>query len=279
MTQLPPSRPPLRPPEPNPPSLKHRALWILLIFVAVAGLFWWVPRRNPGSHSTATVQMKGLPSYLPSRPRSGGPLAFADLGHQGPGPDPARKVDEEVARILRGDFITNIYTLSSNQTMVEKGQYPPIFRKFGTEEFETLAKAACEKNLTRDPFAAEYLEILEEHPAARDSGRIHSGIYLLLCMGRDRSENYQIQHYMMTDRDEKLDAANKIADAELRERKLRSIRFFSDSEIAMDRLKQQAQIDRTKRLLEYLYGDLPKGVFQRLVSIEPAQPPDRIPDP
>ena len=47
----------------------------------------------------------------------------------------------------------------------------------------------------------------------------------------------------------------------------------------MDRLKQQAQIDRTKRLLEYLYGDLPKGVFQRLVSIEPAQPPDRIPDP
>ena len=223
--------------------------------------------------------MKGLPSYLPSRPRSGGPLASADLGHQGPGPDPARKVDEEVARILRGDFITNIYTLSSNETMVEKGQYPPIFRKFGTEEFETLAKVACEKNLTRDPSAAEYLEILEEHPAARDSGRLHSGIYLLLCTGCDRSENYQIQHSMMTDRDEKLDAANKIADIELRERKLRSIRFFSDSEIAMDRLKQQAQIDRTKRLLEYLYGDLPKAVVQRLVSIEPAQPPDRIPDP
>jgi hypothetical protein len=47
----------------------------------------------------------------------------------------------------------------------------------------------------------------------------------------------------------------------------------------MDRLKQQAQIDRTKRLLEYLYGDLPKAVFQRLLSIEPAQSPDRIPDP
>jgi len=279
MTQLPPSRPTLRHPDPNPPGVRHRTLWILLIFVAVAGLFWWVPRRNPSSHSKATVQMKGLPSNLPSGPRNGGPLASADHGHQGSGPDPARKVDEEVARILRGDFITNIYTLSSNTTMVEEGQYPPIFRKFGTEEFETLAKAACEKNLTRDPFAAEYLEILEEHPAARDSGRIHSGIYLLLGMGCDRSERYQIQHNMMRDREEKVDNANKIADPELRERKLRSIRFFSDSEIPMDRLRQQAQIDRTKRLLEYLYGDLPKAVFQRLLSIEPAQSPDRIPDP
>ena len=80
-------------------------------------------------------------------------------------------------------------------------------------------------------------------------------------------------------REEELDAAMKIADPELREKELRSIQFFSDSEIAMDRLKQQAQIDRTKRLLEYLYGDLPKAVFQRLLSIEPAQSPDRIPDP
>jgi hypothetical protein len=279
MSQRPPSSPTLRLPEPNPPGVRHRALWILLIFVAVAGLFWWVLRRNPSSHSKSTVQMKGFPSNLPSGPRNGGPLASVGRGHQVPGPDPARKVDEEVARILRGDYITNIYTLSSNTTMVEEAQYPPIFRKFGTEEFETLAKAACEKNLTRDPFAAEYLEILEEHPAARDSGRIYSGIYLLLCMGCDRSERYQIQHNMILDREEKVENANKIAELELREQELRSIRYFSDSEIAMDRLKQQAQIDRTKRLLEYLYGDLPKAVFQRLVSIEPAQPPDRIPDP
>lgn len=47
----------------------------------------------------------------------------------------------------------------------------------------------------------------------------------------------------------------------------------------MSRLKQQAHIDRTKRLLEYLYGNLPKAVFQRLMSIEPYETPDRIPDP
>jgi len=41
-------------------------------------------------------------------------------------------------------------------------------------------------------------------------------------------------------------------------------------------LKQEAQIDLTKRLLEYLYGDLPKAVFQRLVSIEPTQLPGVI---
>jgi len=50
-------------------------------------------------------------------------------------------------------------------------------------------------------------------------------------------------------------------------------------EIPMDRLKQQAKIDRTKRLLEYLYGDMPKAVFQRLMSIEPNVTPDRIPYP
>ena len=276
MTQLPPSWPTHRPPEPNPSGVRHRALGIFLIVIAVMGLFGWMTRRNPGSNATATVPVKGLLSNRPSGPRNGGPVASADRGHHGPGPDPARNVDEDVARILRGEMITNIYTLSSNTTMVEEGQYPPIFRKLGTEVFETSAKAACEKNLETDPFAAEYLEILQEQPAARDSGRIYSGIYLLLCMGCNRSDRYYVQGQMMLAREEESNEANKIADPELREKELRSIRFFSDFRIAMDRLKQEAQIDLTKRLLEYLYGDLPKAVFQRLVSIEPTQLPGVI---
>ena len=52
-----------------------------------------------------------------------------------------------------------------------------------------------------------------------------------------------------------------------------------NKQIPMDRLKQQAKIDPTKRLLEYLYGDMPKAVFQRLMSIEPNVTPDRIPYP
>ena len=279
MTQLPPSSPTHRPPEPNPSGVRHRALGIFLVVIAVMGLFGWMTRRNPGSNATATVSVKGLLSNRPSGPRNGGPVASADRGHHGPGPDPARNVDEDVARILRGETITEIYTLSSNTTMVGERQYPPIFRKFGTEEFETLAKAACEKALEMDPFAAEYLEILQEHPAARDSDRIYSGIYVLMSLALARSEHYYDQDSMMLAREEELNEANKIADPELREKKLRSIRFFSDSEIPMDRLKQQAKIDRTKRLLEYLYGDLPKAVFQRLMSIEPYETPDRIPDP
>ncbi len=279
MNQRPPSPPTHRPPKPNQPVARHRALGMFLLLVALLGLFWWVPRRNPGSSPSATLLQTDSPSIQLSSPRTRGASGLTSQLGQTPGLEPARKVDDEIARILRGDFITNIYTLSSNTTMVEEGQYPPIFRKFGTEEFEALAKVACEGNLKRDPFAAEYQEILEEHSAARDSGRIQSGIYLLLCMGADIRDRYNVQGGMKLAREGELDAAMKIADPELREKELRSIRFFSDSEIAMDRLKQQAQIDRTKRLLEYLYGDLPKAVFQRLLSIEPAQSPDRIPDP
>jgi len=279
MNQRPPSPSTQRSPKPNPPAARHWSLGISLVFVALLSLFWWIPRRNPNPSPTATLQQTESPSPPPSSPRTGETPGSTGRLSQAPGLEPGRKVDDEIARILRGDFITNIYTLSSNTTMVEEGQYPPIFRKFGTEEFEELAKVACEGNLKRDPSAAEYQEILKDHPAARDSGRIHSGIYLLLCMGGNIRDRYNVQGGMKLAREEELDAAMKIADPELREKELRSIRWFADNEIAMDRLKQQAQIDRTRRLLEYLYGDMPKAVFQRLLSIEPAQGPDRIPDP
>jgi hypothetical protein len=276
MTQLPPSWPTHRPPEPNPSGVRHRALGIFLVVIAVVGLFGWMTRRNPSPNATAAVSVKGLLSKRPSGPRNGGPLASADRGHHAPGPDPARKVDEDIARILRGELVTNIYTLSSNETMVGVQQFPPIFRQLGTEVFETLAEAACQENLTLDPSAAEYQKILEEHPAARDSGRIWSGVYLVYGMGANRRDRYNVQGSMMLAMERQLNEANKIADPELRERQLESIRTSSNDEIRMDRLKQQFQIDRTRRLLDYLYGDMPKAVFQRLVSIEPALSPDEI---
>ena len=188
-------------------------------------------------------------------------------------------MDDEIARILRGDIITNVYILSSNTTLIAEGQFPPIFRKFGTEEFERLAKEACEKEIKNDPIGAEYLEILEDHPSAKDSGLIYSGIYVIYNSSEDvRGRRYN-QGQILLDMQRKLEEAQAIEDSELRGEELRSIRWFAEKRIAMDRLKQQVGIDRTRRLLEYLYGDLPKSVFQRLLSIEPAGMPDPLPDP
>lgn len=252
---------------------------MLLFFVALLGFFWWLPRRNPSASPAAALPLTDSPSNHPSNPRTGGPSGSTSRLGPATGLQPARKIDDEIARILRGDTITNVYTLSSNTTMVAVGQFPPFFRKFGTEEFETLAKAACEKEFKADPIAAEYLEILEEHPAARDSGRIYSGVYVMYISSEDVHGRRYDQGQILLNTQRKLDEAQEISDPELRAEELRSIRWFADRKIAMERLKQQAGIDRTRRLLEYLYGDLPKAVFQRLLSIEPARYPDALPNP
>lgn len=279
MTHRPPPPPIHQPPEPNTPGARNRTLWMFFLFVALLGLFWWVPRRNPSASPTAALPLTDSPSNHPSSSRTRGPSGSTNRLGQATGPEPARKIDDEIARILRGDTITNVYTLSSNTTMVAVGQFPPFFRKFGTEEFETLAKVACEKEFKADPIAAEYLEILEEHPAARDSGLVYSGVYVIYNSSEDVQGRRYDQGQILLNTQRKLDEAQEISDPELRAEELRSIRWFADRKIAMARLKQQAGIDRTRRLLEHLYGDLPKAVFQRLLSIEPARYPDALPNP
>jgi len=279
MTQRKPSPLPHRSPEPSHPSARQRTLWMFFLVVALLGFFWWVRQRDLGSSSTAPLSQTHLPSNHPPSPREGAVPHSTSRSGQPPGPAPARKIDDEIARILRGDIITNVYTLSSNTTFVAVGEFPPIFRKLGTEEFERLAKAACEKEFKADPIATEYLEILEEHPAARDSGLMYSGIYIMYCSSEDVNGRRYDQGQVLLNMQRKLDEAQEISDPELRAEEIRSIRWFAENRIAMERLKQQAGIDRTRRLLEYLYGDLPKAVFQRLLSIEPARIVDPLPDP
>jgi hypothetical protein len=279
MTQRKPSLPTHMSSEPIDPSAKHQTLWVFLLFVALLGFFGWVFPRNPGSSPTATLSQNNAPSnHLSGLREATAPRSTSRLG-QAPGPESVRKIDDEIARILQGDFITNVYTLSSNKTLVEVGKLPPIFRKFGTEEFERLAKAACEKEFTTDPIATEYLEILEEHPAARDSGLIYSGIYIMYCSGEAVAHSRYNQAELLLSMPRDLEEAQEVSDPELRAEKVRSIRRSAENRIAMERLTQKAGIDRTRRLLEYLYGDLPKAVFQRLSSIEPISAPDPLPDP
>ena len=252
---------------------------MFLIFVMLLSLLLWLPRKNPDTNSADTQSQTASSSLPLSSTLEGEPSANRNRSGQARGAQPARKMDDEIARILRGDIITNIYILSSNTTLIEEGQFPPIFRKFGTEEFERLAKEACEKEIKDDPIGAEYLEILEDHPSARDSGLIYSGIYIIYNSSEDvRGRRYN-QGQILLDMLRKLEEAQAIQDSDLRGEELRSIRWFAEKRIAMDRLKQQVGIDRTRRLLEYLYGDFPKAVFQRLLSIEPAGMPDPLPDP
>ena len=279
MTQRKPSLPTPMSSEPIAPRAKHQTLWVFLLFVALLGFLGWVFPRNPGSNPTATLLQNNAPSNHPSSlGEATAPRSTTRLG-QARGPEPVRKIDDEIARILQGDFITNVYTLSSNKTLVEVGKLPPIFRKFGTEEFERLAKAACEKEFTTDPIATEYLEILEEHPAARESGMIYSGIYIMYCSGEAVAHSRYNQAELLLSMPRDIEEAQEISDPELRAEKVRSIRWRAENRIAMERLTQQAGTDRTRRLLEYLYGDLPKAVFQRLLSIEPMSAPDPLPDP
>ena len=279
MTQRKPSLPTHMSSEPIAPRAKHQALWVFLLFVALLGFFGWLFPRNPGSSPTATLSQNKAPSnHLSGLREATAPRSTRRLG-QAPGPESVRKIDDEIARILQGDFITNVYTLSSNNTLVEVGKFLPVYRKFGTEEFERLAKAACEKEFTTDPIATEYVEILEEHPAARDSGLIYSGVYIMYGLGEAVAHSRFNQADLLLSMARDLEETQEISDPELRAEKVQSIRWSTENRIAMERLILKAKIDRTRRLLEYLYGDLPKAVFQRLSSIEPMSEPDPLPDP
>lgn len=92
--------------------------------MALLGFLGWVFPRNPGSNPTATLLQNNAPSNHPSSlGEATAPGSTTRLG-QARGPEPVRKIDDEIARILQGDFITNIYTLSSNETLVEVGKLP-----------------------------------------------------------------------------------------------------------------------------------------------------------
>lgn len=279
MIQRKPSLPTPRSSEPVAPRARHQTLWVFLLFVALLGFLGWVFPRNPGSNPTATLSKNTTPSNHPSSLGEATAPRSTTRSGQARGPEPVRKIDDEIARILQGDVITNVYTLSSNETLVAVGQFPPIFRKFGAEEFERLAKAACEKEFATDPIATEYLEILEEHPAARESGLIYSGIYIMYLSGAAVAHSRHDQAQLLLSMPRDIEEAQEISDPELRAEKVQSIRRSTENRIAMERLIQQAEINRTRRLLEYLYGDLPKAVFQRLLSIEPISEPDPLRDP
>ena len=130
MTQRKPSLPTPMSSEPIAPRAKHQTLWVFLLFVALLGFLGWVFPRNPGSNPTATLSQNNAPSNHPSSlGEATAPRSTTRLG-QARGPEPVRKIDDEIARILQGDFITNVYTLSSNKTLVEVGKLPAIFRKW-----------------------------------------------------------------------------------------------------------------------------------------------------
>lgn len=192
------------------------------------------------------------------------------------------KDNEFLARntnFLPPDSVTNIYSFSSNQIIFETLEYPPVYKLLGTRKFETLAKNQFDKLIDVDPNLADIKEILEDFPASNDSSLIFSGIYLVHTLKAEISDQYynEFQNRLSLEKD--LQEAAEIEDIDEKEKRIELIKNSREVELFIIREKVKNRTALTKDLLIGLYGEMPKDVFQRLLSIETQYGPERLPYP
>jgi hypothetical protein len=180
--------------------------------------------------------------------------------------------------------ITNTYNFSSNHVVTRVVIPNPEFKIFGTPEFESLAKAQFEKLTIKskyivDPNLFELKAVLEDFPAAKDSQLLYSGIYQSAITTSTLAEVRQLIFNTRYRAVRDLEEANAIIDVAERESKIQQIREMAGAQITLYKEIQQETLDDARKNLIKLYGDLPKPIFQRLLSIELRQPMGRLPYP
>jgi hypothetical protein len=180
--------------------------------------------------------------------------------------------------------VTNTYSFSSNHVVTRIVIPNPEFKIFGTPQFESLAKTQFD-NLTVnskylvDANLYELKEVFNDFPAAMNSRFLYSGIYqvaVTTCTLEEVRRNmFNTRYQAMRD----LSEANTIPDVAERESKIEQIKAMAGAQLELYKSIQQETLEDGRQNLTKLYGELPKPIFQRLLSIKLRQPMGRLPYP
>ncbi len=173
-------------------------------------------------------------------------------------------------------MITNTYQVSPTQFIVRVVSPHPMERRLGSLDYETAAKADFERRVATETNLLEIKAILEDFPTAIDSQRLYSGIREAYAT-RARMRQLRDEGYKNSDRGSQL--GNQRLNSQLLDDAQRQQPNDEETKLSVEGtiidLDYRDAGERLKQRLTLLYGELPKAVHQRLMSIEiyePAEP-------
>jgi len=177
--------------------------------------------------------------------------------------------------------VTNTYEVSPTKFIVRVVSPHPMDQRLGSLDYETAAKADFERHVTTETNLLEIKAIFEDYPTAMASQRLYSGIreaYVARARIRQlRDEGYRNSDRVIRLRQERLDN-DSLTDAQRQKLADEATKLLEEEGTIID-LDYRDVGERLKQRLTRLYGELPKAVYQRLMSIEIYEPAEPLPTP
>jgi hypothetical protein len=175
--------------------------------------------------------------------------------------------------------ITNLYQFPSGKLITEVVLPNPKTPRLGSVDYEILAEQYYLKSATIETNLVEIKEIFDEFSLAKNSQYLYSGIreaYVLMA-----------KLYRLQDSELLISAQQDVVEKEIwsvsdpAERELKSKEVYNrvHEEILKNWLDTVDAPNRFKQRMERLYGEFPKPIFQRLMSIEITAEPKELVNP
>jgi hypothetical protein len=249
---------------------RSSTLWIgsLLLIVAVA-VWRFLPPTNQsvsGPDRTLASVPDTARAVVPKATQGSQPNKHVTLLGRMAGDGPMLISEES-----ESGMITNTYQVSPTQFIVRVVSPHPMDLRLGSLDYEKAAKADFERHVASETNLLEIKAILEDFPAAIASQRLYSGIREAY-VARARMRQLRDEGYKNSDRvsqlDNRRDRYSQQLDEAQRQQLNEEATKLSVEVGTMISLDYRDAGERLKQRLTRLYGEFPKAVHQRLMSIE-----------
>lgn len=184
-----------------------------------------------------------------------------------------------ISEEFESGIITNVYQFPSGKLITEVVLPNPKTPRLGSADYEILAKRDYIKSVGVETNLVEIKEIFEEFPLAKKSQYLYSGIREAYVL---RAKLYRLQdsELLLTAQQDVVEKEIwSVSDPVERELKTKEVYNRVHEESLKNRLEMADAPNRFKQRMERLYGEFPKPIFQRLMSIEITAEPKEMVNP
>ena len=184
-----------------------------------------------------------------------------------------------ISEEFESGVITNVYQFPSGKLIIEVVLPNPKTPLLGSANYEMLAEQNYIKSAVVETNLVEIKEIFEEFPLAKKSQYLYSGIR--------EAYVFRAKLYRLQDSELLISAQQDVVEKEIWsvsdpvERELKSKEVYNrvHEEMLKVWLERADAPNRFKQRMERLYGEFPKPIFQRLMSIEITAEPKELVNP
>jgi hypothetical protein len=184
-----------------------------------------------------------------------------------------------ISEEFESGVITNVYQFPSGKLITEVVLPNPKTPRLGSADYEILAEQDYIKSVGEETNLVEIKEIFEEFPLAKKSHYLYSGIREAYVL---RAKLYRLQdsELLLTAQQDVVEKEIwSVSDPVERGLKTKEVYDRVHEESLKNRLEMADAPNRFKQRMERLYGEFPKPIFQRLMSLEITTEPKELVNP